>query len=118
MTAVLNLQTEEEMLAYDVPVDEISHSCSKRGMKWTKAPLKDSEEGEYSFDLFRIAQKVHQIVDIERQMLFIHCSSGVTRAPTLALLYLCLFKKIEHWKNPHGSLSYLKGCCKEICPNM
>ena len=118
VTQVINLQTEEEMRFYDIQVDEIQHSCAKRGMKFTKAPLKDFEEGEYCFDLFRIAQKIHHIVDVERQSLLIHCSSGITRSPTLALVYLCLFKKIEHWKNPHGSFSYLKDSCKEICPNM
>lgn len=42
----------------------------------------------------------------------------MSRSPTLAIVYLCLFKKIEEWNNPYGCLSYLKGIIKNIYPNM
>ena len=81
--------------------------------------LKENDEGEYAFDLFRICQKIHQIVEVERKgPLLVHCTSGVTRSPTVALAYLCIFKKIEDWDNPHGFSNYLRVLNPRIFPNM
>jgi len=45
----------------------------------------------------------------------VHCTAGTTRAPTLIILYLCLYCQIDYWQSPvevyklvkeHHSISY------------
>ena len=39
---------------------------------------------------------------------FVYCSSGVSRAPTVALAYLCLFKKLQFWDSVEKTRDMIK----------
>ena len=62
-------------------------------------PLSDVSEEEYQSQLFEAAQHLHEMVDKQGHHVLLCCSSGVSRAPTLALVYLALFLKHKHWNN-------------------
>lgn len=36
---------------------------------------------------------------LKGQKLFVHCTTGVSRGPTLILVYLALFCKFEYWQD-------------------
>lgn len=117
--AVLNVQTEAELALREIDIRKIQGACSQQQIQYMRLPLKENDEGEYAFDLFRICQKINQIVEVEKKgPLLVHCTSGVTRSPTVALAYLCIFKKIEDWDNPHGFSNYLRVLNPRIFPNM
>lgn len=117
--AVLNVQTEAELALREIDIKKIQATCLQYQIQFMRLPLKENDEGEYAFDLFRICQKINQIVEVEKKgPLLVHCTSGVTRSPTVALTYLCIFKKIEDWDNPLGFSNYLKVLNPRIFPNM
>ena len=53
---------------------------------------------EYLFDAAKLLQSV--LKERYQRNVFIHCSAGMTRAPSVAILYLCLFCKVEFWQQP------------------
>ena len=84
-------------------------------MKFVRIPLNDYEDDQYSFDLISAAK---ELCKNSKSKVYLHCASGVSRAPTLALVYMCLFKKIDQWQNVFSCLNYLQSYCKETAPNM
>ena len=54
----------------------------------------------------------------KKKPLFLHCGSGVTRSPTAAIIFLCIYKKIQPWNNIHAAVQLLKGVKKDIFPNI
>jgi protein-tyrosine phosphatase len=38
---------------------------------------------------------MHDIVSNHNQKVFVHCTSGISRAPTIGALYLCIFERMK-----------------------
>jgi protein-tyrosine phosphatase len=62
-------------------------------------PISDVKEDEYMEQLFEASQHLFELIDKQGHHVFLHCSSGVSRGPTLALVYLSLFLKHKDWNN-------------------
>jgi protein-tyrosine phosphatase len=62
-------------------------------------PVSDNLESEYCDDLFRAALKLYELRDIQGKQVFLNCTAGVSRAPTLILVYMALFIRHESWRN-------------------
>ena len=105
---ILCLLTDEETRKLGIKRSELASFCTKRGIRTIRMPLNDIVIEDYCNDLFRIAQVVNQTVDQQKQKIFIHCSSGVSRSATLALAYMRIFKRVEHWTSGDSCLNYLK----------
>jgi protein-tyrosine phosphatase len=62
--------------------------------------LNDSlPEKEYCDQLFQAASVLDQLISQGKHKVYVHCCSGVTRGPTLAVVYLCLFLKVQQWQS-------------------
>lgn len=114
---IINLMTDEEMSSKDIKMNKIQIQTNQLQMKYVRMPIKDQFEDEYCYELFNQAKELSKIIN-PPQLAYIHCSSGVTRAPTLTLVYLCLFKKIEQWKVLQNACKYLMNFSPEILPNL
>lgn len=64
--------------------------------------------------IFQACQYLNDMVNNKNQKVFVYCNSGVSRAPTILMAYLCLYKKVNDWKNIEavGDLlkMHLPGC--------
>jgi protein-tyrosine phosphatase len=49
---------------------------------------------------------------------FVCCSSGITRSPTVVLAYLVLFKKVSTWRDLSKSDALLRKCHPVSSPNL
>ena len=65
----------------------------------THFPILDINERDYIESLYSGACFIHECIDNKKQKLFVHCTTGVSRAPTLVLVYLALFCKHENYDN-------------------
>ena len=72
----------------------------KLGLKYKRVPVDDVSEDEYLQSLFKAAKALHLMIEGANQRVFVHCTSGYTRASTLVTAYLCLFMKSPQWKTP------------------
>ena len=97
---------DDEIEHRQINLEKVMHICSNNEMKYQRIPLNDFSDGQYCFDLTSAVKELARALN--QGKVFVHCSSGVSRSPTLALTYLCLYKKIEDWRNPESSAHYLK----------
>ena len=56
-------------------------------------PVTDEDPEDYADDLFDAAQVLHDLIDVKGHKVYLHDITGVSRAPTLYLVYLALYKK-------------------------
>jgi len=61
--------------------------------------VSDIDEDQYCNDLFRAAMQLHDLRDIKQQKVYLNCTAGVSRGPTLFIVYLALFIKHKQWES-------------------
>ena len=59
--------------------------------------VSDNLEAEYCDDLFRAAMKLYELRDVQGKNVYVNCTAGVSRAPTLVIVYFALFIKHKSW---------------------
>lgn len=80
-----------------LPWQSLEKYYAKRGMKSEKYAVIDIREKDLNQSLFIAAQYLNNMVNNLKLNVFVHCSSGISRAPSVVLAYLSLFKKVKGW---------------------
>lgn len=89
VTAVLNLQTDEDIRAARSVADHPETLYAACGLEHCRVPVRD-------FDELHLQQRLPACVAALRRLLeeghtvYLHCTAGVNRSPTVAIAYL-------HW---------------------
>ena len=52
--AILNVQTEAELALREIDIKKIQVTCLSNQIQFIRFPLKENDEGEYAYDLFKI----------------------------------------------------------------
>jgi len=73
---------------------------------------------DYKDKVFMAAQYLHGLIDKQDKKVFIHCSSGLNRTPTIVLTYLCIFKRVKSWKNVPLTRDFVVESCSKSVPNV
>lgn len=109
INSILNIQTPEEQMSRGVNQGKLKQFYRNHGIsKVVYSPVCDWDDTVFE-QMFQAALKLNEMVQDERAKVFIHCTSGIVRSPTLVLIYLCLFMKHKNWKNPFQVEQHLKG---------
>ncbi|WP_347245930.1 dual specificity protein phosphatase family protein [Thermogutta sp.] len=89
VTAVLNLQTDEDIASRDIQRSAIEMAYRRAGIKELREPIRD-------FDYDHLRARLPEVVEVLRRLLqsghkvFVHCTAGMNRSPTVVIAYL-------HW---------------------
>ena len=67
--------------------------------------------------LFVAAQYLDDMINDKGLRVFVHCATGITRAPTLAIIYLALTKRHKDWKDPKKLESAIRKSHIDSFPN-
>lgn len=118
ITGVLNLQTEYDIRQRGVPWKNLKAIYQQNNIRCYRFPLDDNNEDEYCASLFVVAQHLNNMINNLGLNVYVHCSSGICRAPAVALVYLCLFKRVKQWQNPYYVAQFVKAFHVNSCPNM
>ena len=62
-------------------------------------PLDDFNERKYMEGLFQGTKTLFDLIHNQKKKVYVHCTSGITRGPTQAIVYLCLCIKDPNWKD-------------------
>jgi protein-tyrosine phosphatase len=46
------------------------------------------------------------MINNEGLTVYLHCTSGISRAPALLVVYLCLFKRVKQWQSPYHANAF------------
>ena len=60
-------------------------------------PIDDIENKEIEKEIFAAAQYLFDMCNNKNLKVFVNCRSGITRATTVVLTYLVLYKRVQNW---------------------
>jgi protein-tyrosine phosphatase len=112
VTAVLNLQTDDDMRYFKLDWDSLLNCYKSCGIELHRLPVRD-------FDAVDLQQKLPACVSALNDLLesghtvYLHCSAGAGRSPTVAIAYL-------FWRHGWGldqALAHVMQC-RPCSPNL
>ena len=68
--------------------------------------------------LFEAAKSLNHLINIQNKKVYVHCTAGMGRATATVVAYLCMFKKVQNWWDPHAIDRLVKHYRKVSVPNM
>lgn len=80
--------------------------------------VSDAIEDEYITNLFEAAKVLDQLLNDDEQEVFLHCTTGISRSPTLVIVYLALFLRHKNWDNLTELEAFVKKAFPQAVPNM
>jgi len=86
VTAILNLQTDEDMLARDIPWEALEAHCRACGMLVCRVPVRD-EVAALREKLPECVRTLDRLLEA-RHTVYLHSTVGAGRSPTVAAAYL------------------------------
>lgn len=109
VTAILSLQTEEDL--GERTLADVHANAEKAGFVFRNVPITDFDLLALKLWLPRCVQVLDQLVFAGHRV-YVHCTAGVTRSPTVIAAYL-------HWKldwpldRALNHLHDLRDCCPQ-----
>lgn len=109
ITAVLCLQTQEDFKNTSTEWFDTLKLLKNSGILFAKNfQVYDTDEHEYHLSIFQACQYLNDMVNNKQQKVFIYCNTGISRAPTIIMAYLCLYKKVKEWQDTEAVAALLK----------
>lgn len=119
VTAVMNIQTGNEMTERGVFWPQMKQKYRENGIDCVMSyPIPDHDEDNYVEELFNCSQHLNDMITERGHTVYINDNSSITRAPTLALTYLCLFVKIRTYENLPEACRLIKQYHNVSTPNV
>lgn len=117
VTGVLNLMTHNDYRQRGLPWQKLHDHFKSRGIKCSRFPINDMTEKELQSNLFIAAQHLNNMINVEGLNVYVHCTSGVSRAPAVVVTYLCLFKQVKCWNSVEDTSQFIKAYNPKLAPN-
>jgi len=113
VTAVLNLQTDEDLWTgefFGKPFDTL---YANSGVKLCRVPVKDFDTSDLQQRLPECVAALHRLL-VEGETVYLHCTAGINRAPTVAIAYLhwCLGWALDE------AVKHVAECRNDCSPNV
>jgi len=89
VTAVLNVQTDEDLAYWGVDLRELQSSFREAGIDIRRVPVRDFDPDDLRRKLPECVQLLAELLDLGH-VVYLHCNMAVNRSPTIAIAYL-------HW---------------------
>lgn len=84
--------TDLEIMQRGLDEKKLNHLCIQQGLQYyVRSSISDDSFDQYAKDLVKACSLLNQLIQSDRKV-YVFCMSGWSRAPTLAVLYLCLHK--------------------------
>jgi protein-tyrosine phosphatase len=113
VTAVLNLQTEDDFDFWGVDWEEMLARYQHSGIEVRRVPVQDFDPDDLRRKLPQCVTALDELLNLGHTV-FLHCNAGVNRSPTVAIAYLCwiegrtLVAATKHVMESHPCDPYLE----------
>ena len=87
VTAVLNVQTDEDMSLYDTDWQKLEAHYRKTGIEVVRFPVRDFDPDDLREKLPTCVRALEELLEAGRTV-YLHCTAGVNRSPTVAVAYI------------------------------
>jgi len=109
--------TDQEMKERNYDWRKMSQVMAQNGISVTNHYPVKAQSSQYHPAIFASSQRVNELVN-KGQRVFIFAGSGVSKAPTSALCYCCMFKKMNCWPLVPQVSQRIKNINKYFLPNV
>ena len=89
ITAVLNVQTDEDLAHWGVDWQELRSAYREAGIDVRRIPVQDFDPDDLRRKLPDCVEVLDELLDLGH-VVYLHCNMAVNRSPTIAIAYL-------HW---------------------
>lgn len=90
ITAVLNLQTEEDFLFWGINWPRLEAAYQQAGIRVVRVPVRDFSPEDLRLKLPNCVESLETLLQ-EGHTVLVHCSAGANRSPSTVVAYL-------HWR--------------------
>ncbi len=87
VTAVLNLQTDEDFINQGLDWDAVHHQYQDRDLVIARWPIRDFDPQDLRQRLGGAVEQLHALLGVGHRV-YVHCTAGIGRAPGVAIAYL------------------------------
>ncbi|MGA8184304.1 MAG: dual specificity protein phosphatase family protein [Terriglobia bacterium] len=96
VTAVINLQTDEDLRMDRFFAEPLEKLYDGSGVKLCRVPIRDFDESHLRERLPECVAALARLLE-EGHTVYLHCTAGVNRSPTVAIAYLhwCIGWKLD-----------------------
>jgi protein-tyrosine phosphatase len=94
ITAIHNLQDDVDLQINGLDAAELRDECERLGLKFVRTPIHDGSADDMAK---RLAPALHALTALmdSKERVFLHCNGGLNRAPTVAIAWLHLDRRIS-----------------------
>ncbi len=87
ITGILNLQTEEDFEQWVVNWEHLEHAYTAAGIEVQRVPIIDFNPRDVELHLEKAVKTLDDMIKNGRRV-YVHCTAGKQRAPTVVVAYL------------------------------
>lgn len=87
VTAIVNLQTDQDLRHRGVDLDRLHHKLRQHGIELHRLPIQDFDEADLIRHLPTAAALLNRLTESGHRT-YVHCTAGMGRAPAVILSYL------------------------------
>ena len=102
ITAVMCVQTDNDIKAYNIPWGNIQKYYADKKIKLVHYPILELNECSLTERIEEGALELHKLI-ADNHVVYVHCSSGVNRSSTVVAGDLCLYQKMI----PFDAINYV-----------
>ena len=87
VTAVLNLQTDEDLMGLGVDWEQLEQAYARLGIEVRRVEIRDFDPDDLALHLQRAVRELRDLLEDGRTV-YLHCTAGAGRSPSVATAYL------------------------------
>jgi protein-tyrosine phosphatase len=93
VTAVLNVQSEEDDRIQHIPWPELEEHYRRSAIEVRRVPVTDFDRADLCRNLPECVGALRELIE-EGRTVYVHCTAGMGRSPTVVIAYL---HWVENW---------------------
>jgi protein-tyrosine phosphatase len=88
ITAIVSMQSDQDLSNYNISLKKLLKACEAAEIEFRRIPTQDFDEKFLSATLPQAVAEVEKALAPRCARLYVHCTAGFNRGPTLAAAYL------------------------------
>ena len=102
VTAIVSLQDDADLASKRLDVSDLERACAELGLLFERLPVADGDPDGLAARLPEVVARLHALIASGARV-YLHCNAGYNRAPTAAIAYLHVHRKMP-----------LEAACEEV----
>ncbi len=94
ITHVVSLQSDEDLANYGISVKKLLKAYESAGIELRRIATQDFNQEAISKNLANCVGEVESALELRWAKVYLHCTAGINRSPTVAAAYLIRSRKI------------------------